>query len=114
MVIETWDVSEYNYIIVFILSFYAIGGIIYIIYNYKKKELVKVLIHFCVGAVIVLALSYMISAYAYKTVHIIYQYNNTNEIQYLVDRGWTLQEDNKQYSRAHLTKVYKEGRMKLF
>lgn len=114
MIIESWDVHKYNYIIVFILSSYIIGSLMYIYFNHKKKSLKKVLIHFIIGAIIVLGISVVISSVSYKTVHIVYQYNNESEILYLVDRGWVLVEHNRFYGRAHFSKEYKNTKIRWF
>lgn len=114
MIIETWEVVRFNFIIVFILSCYLISGTIYIFYNHKKKTLMKVLTHFIVGAIIVLGISYAISVMSHKTVHVIYQYDNESEVLYMVDRGWQVIEHNRDYQRVHFSKQYKKGKIRWF
>lgn len=114
VIIDSWDVHKYNFVIVFILSSYVIGSLMYIYFNYKRKSLKKVLIHFIIGAIIVLGISIAISSISYKTVHIIYQYNHESEVLYLVDRGWVLVEHNRLYGRAHFSKEYKNTKIRWF
>lgn len=114
MIIDSWEVVKYNYIIVFILSFYMIGSMIYIFYNYKKKTWIKVLIHFIIGAIIALAISYTIASISHKTVNIVYQYESENEVLLMIEKGWTLESHNRQYQKVHLSKKYKKTKIRWF
>ena len=113
MIIEQWEVVKFNYVIVFILSGYITLSSIYLYFNFKKNNIKKSLIHFIIGAIITLSISFIISKYSTKTVHIIYQYNNEKEVLYLVDMGWSVIEHSRDYQRVHFSKLYKTGNAKM-
>lgn len=114
MIIETWEVVKYNYIIVFILSTYVIGSFIYIFYNHKKKSWTKVLTHFIIGAIIVLIISYTISSVSYKRVFVLYQYETDTEVVTMQGRGWRVEELNQRYKRVLFSKEYKNTKIRWF
>jgi len=113
VIIEQWEVVKFNYVIVFILSGYITLSSIYLYFNFKKNNIKKSLIHFIIGAIITLSISFIISKYSTKTVHIIYQYNNEKEVLYLVDMGWSVIEHSRDYQRVHFSKLYKTGNAKM-
>lgn len=114
MIIETWEVVKYNYIIVFILSTYTIGSFIYIFYNHKKKSWTKVLTHFIIGAIIVLIISYTISSVSYKRVFVLYQYETDTEVVTMQERGWRVDDINTKHKRVLFSKEYKKTKIRWF
>lgn len=109
MILEEWEVIKYHYIIVFMLSAYLIGASVYTFQN-RKKDLKKILIHIIISATIALGVVITIYSISYKTIHIIYIYEEESELELFTSKGWTIVEISSQYRRAHMEKTYEKRR----
>lgn len=108
MIIEQWEVIKYHYVIVFILSVFLVGALIYILKTFKKQTLLKLLTKISVGAIIALTISGTIYLFSFKTIHVIYSYRDEEDLKYFMRNGWELVENSQQYNKAHLQKQYKK------
>ena len=104
MVIEQWTEIKYHYVIVFILSTYLIGGALYSVFNFRQQDLKKLLIKVIISAIIAISLSLTIYIFSYKTVHIVYKYDNELEIELFLSKQWVIVEHSKEYQRIHFKK----------
>lgn len=92
MPIQVWETLEYGWVNIILIALFFGFFIIYALFKLRKNYLKKYLIHFVIGAIMLLLATQIVTFQSPKINNMYYKYESNMEIIWLTESGWEIVE----------------------
>lgn len=102
MPLQVWETLEYGWINIVLISLFAFIFFVYALFKLRKKTVKQYLIHFIIGAIMLLLATQIVSFLSPKVNNMYYQYDKNIQVIWLTEQGWEIVEHYSNKKIVHV------------